>query len=122
MRLLAIAVAFSPLHSWADSQMYKQMESRRLVPTNEDVLFHQIHTEIRPTLTGLHPVSQITTHIHLLSAQSHPAVTQPWMVTTEDGIEKTCSARSIHVYFTKQFICPERKAAQRALLAIEQTA
>ena len=65
--LLTLAVASRPLCSWADSQMYKQMESRRLVPTNEDILFHKNHKK-QTMLIGLHPVSPGTKHIHLLSS------------------------------------------------------
>lgn len=68
MFLLAITVASGPFCSSAASQMYKQMESRRLVPTNEDVLFHQNHTDIRPMLMGLYTVSQMTKPIYLLSS------------------------------------------------------
>lgn len=68
MFLLAITVVCSPLCSSAASQMYKQMESRRLVPTNEDVLFHQNHTDIGLMLMGLYTVSQMTEPIYLLSS------------------------------------------------------
>lgn len=79
MFLLAIALACGPLCSWADSQMHKQMESRRQVPMKEDVLFHQNHAEIGPMFIGLHPIFQMTKY---LSLQWHPTVTEPWTVNT----------------------------------------
>lgn len=101
MFLLAIALACGPLCSQADSQTYKQMESRRLVPMKEDVLFHQKHTEIRPMSMGLHPISQMTKYLYLLSSSRHPTVTQPWMVNRADSTEVSCSVHKHPCIFYK---------------------
>ena len=58
-----LEVSCSPLCSRAGSHMYKQMESRRLVPMNENVLFPQNHTEIGLMVMRLHPISQMTKHV-----------------------------------------------------------
>lgn len=93
MLLLATAVAHRPLGSRADSQMYKQMESRRLVPTNEDVLFYQNHTEIGLMLTRLHPVSQTAEHIYPPRFQRHS--TAPMMDTALRGAAQPEASVSI---------------------------
>lgn len=118
MLLLAIALACGPLSPWSDSQMHKQMESRSLVATREDVLFQQNHAEIGPMSTGLHPVSQTTKY---LSPYQHPTVTQPWVASTAHSIQVSCSARIICVYFIRQFKHPELQAAGRELSATERT-
>lgn len=106
--LLTLAVASRPLCSWADSQMYKQMESRRLVPTNEDILFHKNHTKtdhVNRTSPSL-PRDQTHSPTQFLKAPtSHSPGWWAWRHRLEGVLHQKHSCvfyKTIHVPWTQR--------------------